>query len=267
MRRRFDTAFLGCGNLGMAILSRAIASGALDPARTLVVETQPARRDQARAAGATASESVRDAADAGTLLLAVKPQSFEALARDLGALHPEHRVISVMAGWSSASIRAALGGQARVVRAMPNMPAQVGLAATAIAAGAGATAQDADAARALFAAIGTTVTVEERLIDAAVAAGGSAPAYLFLLAQAQIEAAQALGLDAQQARALTVQSMLGAATMLAQDGRSPQELRAAVTSAGGTTAAAVAVFEAGGFVPLVERAMRAARDRSAELGK
>jgi pyrroline-5-carboxylate reductase len=115
--------------------------------------------------------------------------------------------------------------------------------------------------------VGSTCEIREDQIDAAVAAVGSAPAYLFLLAEAQIAAAVRMGIDPETARRMTVQTMLGAATLMATDGRTPQELRAAVTSAGGTTAAAVRVFEARGFADAVNEAMDAARARSAELGR
>jgi pyrroline-5-carboxylate reductase len=150
---------------------------------------------------------------------------------------------------------------------MPNMAAQVGLSMTAVARGAGATSDDVTAALRLFSAIGKAVEIPEALIDAAVAAVGSAPAYLYLLAEAQIAAAETMGFDAVTARAMAIESIFGAATLLATDGREPAQLRAAVTSAGGTTAAAVNVFERGEFVALVAAAMEAARARSAELGK
>lgn len=260
-------AFVGCGNLGSAILARAVGSGALDAARTLVCESDPARRAQAAALGVRVSADAADARGAGTLLLAVKPQSFREVAAQLASVAGGSCVISVMAGWDSAAIRQALGGTTRVVRAMPNTPVQVGCGMTAIAAGAGALEADVAEAERVFGAVGRTVRIPEQLIDAAVAAGGSGPAYLFLLAEAQEAGARALGLDAATARAMTVQTILGAAQLLAQDGRDAAALRAAVTSKGGTTAAAIGVLEQRGFAQAVADAMRAARDRSAELGK
>lgn len=259
------TAFVGCGNLGMAILSRAIASGALDAASTVVVERDAARRAQATSLGARASEDAAEARGAALVVLAVKPQSFADAARAIGTLGAGQLAVSVMAGHSSAAIRAALGGAVRVVRTMPNTPAQVGMATTAVAAGAGATAQDLAEVRRIFGAIGRTVEIPEALIDASVAVVGSGPAYLFLLAEAEIAAAIAMGLSPEAAREMVTGTLLGAATLLASDGRSAGELRAAVTSAGGTTAAAVRVFEERGFSQAVGAAMEAARARSAEL--
>jgi len=266
-------AFVGCGNLGMAILSRAIASEVIDPATTVVIERDADRRVQASNLGVRATADAAAARDAQLVVLAVKPQHFLEVADAIGALSNATCVVSVMAGWTSATIRAALSGGGalasgpRVVRAMPNMAAQVGVSMTAIAQGAGATSDDVADALRLFSAIGKAVEIREELMDAAVAAVGSAPAYLFLLAEAQIAAAQDMGLSAATARAMAIESLLGAATLLASDGREPAQLRAAVTSAGGTTAAAIRVFDQGGFTAMVATAMEAARARSAELGK
>ena len=272
-------AFVGCGNLGMAILSRAICSEVIDPATTVVIERDAGRQAEASRLGVRVTADAAAARGAQGVVLAVKPQHFLEAAQAIGSLSGATCVVSVMAGWSSAAIRAALGGGSggggggggsdgpRVVRAMPNMAAQVGLSMTAVARGAGATSDDVTAALRLFSAIGKAVEIPEALIDAAVAAVGSAPAYLYLLAEAQIAAAETMGFDAVTARAMAIESIFGAATLLATDGREPAQLRAAVTSAGGTTAAAVNVFERGEFVALVAAAMEAARARSAELGK
>ena len=268
-----NIAFVGCGNLGMAILSRAIRSEVIDPATTVVIERDAGRQAEASRLGVRVTADAAAARGAQGVVLAVKPQHFLEAAQAIGSLSGATCVVSVMAGWSSAAIRAALGGGSggsdgpRVVRAMPNMAAQVGLSMTAVARGAGATSDDVTAALRLFSAIGKAVEIPEALIDAAVAAVGSAPAYLYLLAEAQIAAAETMGFDAVTARAMAIESIFGAATLLATDGRAPAQLRAAVTSAGGTTAAAVNVFERGEFVALVAAAMEAARARSAELGK
>jgi len=261
------TAYVGCGNLGMAILSRAVACGAIEAATTVVVERDAARREQAAALGVRTSDDPADARLAATVVLAVKPQSFAEAARAIGSLGEGQLAVSVMAGHSSSSIRAALGGRVRVVRAMPNTPAQVGMATTAVAAGAGASADDLAQVRRIFGAVGRTVEIPERLMDGAVAVVGSGPAYLFLLAEAEIDAAVAMGIEPGAAREMVTGTLLGAATLLASDGRGAGELRAAVTSAGGTTAAALKVFDERGFAAAVGAAMEAARARSAELSR
>ena len=261
------TAFVGCGNLGMAILFGALRSGALQPGETLVVELDERRRGEAADLGVRVSADAADASGARTIVLAVKPQSFAEAARALGAPGGAQLAVSVMAGHGSAAIRTALGGAVRVVRAMPNTPAQVGMAVTALARGEGAVPADMDEARHLFEGVGRTVEIDERLLDAAVATVGSGPAYLFLLAEAEIAAAVRMGIPEREARAMVTGTILGAATLLDRDGRTPAELRAAVTSAGGTTAAALKVFEERGFAAAVGAAMEAARARSAELSR
>lgn len=263
-------AFLGCGNMGMAVLRGALASGALRADTTLVVEASAERRAQAQALGVRTSAGAAGAAGCTQFLLAVKPQHFEAVASELPAAPPlgdgSRLAISLMAGWSSESISSRLG-DARVVRTMPNLPAQVGRGVTAIAASILATPDDVALVERLFGGVGRTVRVREDQLDAVTAVSGSGPAYLFLLAEAEVAAAQALGFDAQTARALVTGTIEGAAAMLAASAESPAALRAQVTSKGGTTEAALAVFERDGFMPMVQRALEAARDRGAALGR
>ncbi|MEO1512658.1 MAG: pyrroline-5-carboxylate reductase dimerization domain-containing protein, partial [Planctomycetota bacterium] len=152
-----------------------------------------------------------------------------------------------------------------VVRVMPNTPARVRLGMSCLALGAGAEEADAAFALRLFGAIGEVVRVDESLVDAFTALAGSGPAYAFLLAEAMAGAGRELGLDPGDADRAARQTLLGAATLLSSSDRSAAELRDAVTSRKGTTAAALDVFEAGGFRELVERAMTAARDRGREL--
>jgi len=262
------TAMVGCGNLGMALLERAVRAGALDPARTVVIDPDRRRLDQARALGVRAEASPEAAMGVAHVVLAVKPQAFADVAARLSQAGPEVLATSVMAGWSGASISAMLGG-ARVVRAMPNTPARIGLGFTCVAAGDGTGAGERDLAlvERLFAAVGRTARIDESRMDAATAMVGSAPAYLFLLAEAQAEAAERMGIDPELARSATAQTMLGAATLLAQEGADAASLRAEVTSPHGTTAAAIEAFERDGFRAIVAGAMQAARARARELGR
>lgn len=253
--------------MGGAILRGALARGVLQAERTLVVDASADARASVQTLGVRSSASVADAAPAPRVLLAVKPQSFEAVAREFcaaGAKAP--LVISVMAGWSAQSIDRAMGG-ARVVRAMPNLPAQIGLGMTAVAPGANVSEQDAAFVDCLFAGVGKTIRVREDQLDAVTAVSGSGPAYFFLLAEAKARAAQELGFDDETARALVAHTLLGAATLLANGTHSAGDLRAAVTSKGGTTEAALRVFQERGFEEIVSAAMAAARDRGRELGR
>jgi pyrroline-5-carboxylate reductase len=267
-------AVIGGGVMAGAILDGARASGRL-PERVCVAEPDAARRGRFPKAVETAPEAIRwleeaePAPGAGVVLLAVKPQSFGAVAAELEPVGVGERlVISILAGTTGTRIRQGLGGACRVVRVMPNTPAQIGMGATAVARSAGATDADAALVRELFRGVGeTVVALDESLMDAFTAVAGSGPAYLYLLAEAMEGAAVATGLPAAHARSLVVATLAGAAELLRRSGADPRELRERVTSKGGTTAEAMAVFERAGFGEIVSRAIIAARDRGRELGR
>jgi len=149
---------------------------------------------------------------------------------------------------------------------MPNTPSLVGVGAAAIAAGSLAGPDDLDWATGILSAVGTVVVVDEPLLDAVTGLSGSGPAYVFLLAEALVDAGEAAGLPRETAAALAEQTLLGAATLLHQGDDPPATLRQNVTSKGGTTAAGLAVFEEGGFRDLVRDVVAAATERSRELG-
>ena len=155
---------------------------------------------------------------------------------------------------------------ARVVRVMPNTPMLVGLGASAVAGGANATARDIATIEALFGTASTTVRVGENMMDAVTGVSGSGPAYLFYLVEAMIDAGIAEGFTPDQARALAVRTVLGAAKMLEEIPETPQELRKRVTSPNGTTQAAIEQMEAGGVKTKITAAIRRAAERSRELG-
>jgi pyrroline-5-carboxylate reductase len=154
----------------------------------------------------------------------------------------------------------------KVVRVMPNLPCSIGLGAAGMALGKNATVEDAALAKKLFESIGTVSMVEESLMDAVTAVSGSGPAYLFLLAEAMIEGGVASGLDRETADTLVRQTLRGAAGLLASDHRSASKLREAVTSKGGTTAAALAIMGERDVPKAIVDAVIAARDRGRELG-
>ncbi|MCA9285105.1 MAG: pyrroline-5-carboxylate reductase [Phycisphaerales bacterium] len=260
-------ATIGAGNMGQAILRGAFAAGVLSPAETLVVDPDPARRASLAALGCPIDADPAAAHGCGTIMLAVKPQVFPEVAARLGTLEAPTIVISIMAGVRSERIRAALGDQARVVRVMPNTPAQLRCGMAAIASGAGAEPGDDDLARRLFEAIGLAIEVPEDMMDAVTAVSGSGPAYIFLLAEAMEEGARRLGFDDNQARVLVSQTVLGAATLLAAERGDPTALRAAVTSKGGTTAAAIESMLGAGILDAIVRGIAAAEARGRELGQ
>jgi len=255
---------IGGGKMAEALLGGLIESGWAQPDELHVVEPfEPRRVDLAASMpGVSISDAPRPNADA---VIAVKPDVVPAV---LGGLADAgvRRVLSIAAGVRAAAIEAGLVDGASVVRCMPNTPALVGRGAAAIAGGVNASAADLEWASGILSAVGIVVTVDEAEIDAVTGLSGSGPAYVFHLAEALIAAGIAEGLAPETADALARQTLLGAATLLAESGEDPAVLRTNVTSKGGTTAAGLAVFAEADFVGLVADVVKAATDRSRELG-
>jgi len=258
-------AIVGGGNMGAALAGGLVASGWAPASELLVVEPLAARRD----ALVTELPDVRviEALDrpADGAVIAVKPGDVPAAARAIAAVDVR-RVLSIAAGVRTGAIEAALGSDAAVVRAMPNPPALVRAGVAAIAPGRRAHDADLDWAEGILAAVGTVVRVPEADLDAVTGLSGSGPAYVFLVAEALIDAGVAVGLARDVSVALTTQLLVGAATLLARSGEPPDVLRARVTSPGGTTAAGLRVLDAAGVRDALQSAVAAATDRSRELG-
>src|ERR1019366_8751654 len=174
---------------------------------------------------------------------------------------------SIAAGVTLAQLDEWLGGGIIALRAMPNTPAVLGAGASALAAGASASEGDLEWAEGVLSSLGVVARLPESQRAAVTGLSGSGPAYVFLLAEALVEAGVSEGLDREVSRLLTVETLLGSARLLAETGESPEVLRAPVTSPGGTTAAALQVFEARGFRASVLEAVTAAAARSRELGR
>ena len=203
---------------------------------------------------------------ADVLFLAVKPQVAEHAIRTLPARPAGMLYISIMAGFGLPALQRLLGS-GRVIRVMPNTPLMVGKGASAYAPGPDVVPADLDLVQRILGALGVATQVEEDQLDAVTALSGSGPAYVFEFIQAMAEAGAEVGLPADLAMTLTLQTVVGAAEMLQQGLGTPEQLRRAVTSPGGTTAAGLAVLEQADFRGLVRRVVTAARDRSVELGK
>jgi pyrroline-5-carboxylate reductase len=253
---------VGGGKMGEALL---VGLRRADPGRSVrVVEPLPARADELRAAHADVEVAAEPGPADGTVI-AVKPHLVAEVAGAVGAAGGG-RVLSIAAGVTLASLEAALPPGTPVVRAMPNTPALVGAGAAAIAAGRAAGDDDLAWAESVLGAVGTVVRVPEHLLDAVTGLSGSGPAYVFLVLDALIEGGVAAGLPRDVAEALTGQTLLGAATLFLQGDASPGELRAAVTSPGGTTAEGLRVLEQRAVRAALIDAVLAARDRSVALG-
>jgi pyrroline-5-carboxylate reductase len=206
------------------------------------------------------------AADADVVVIAVKPGDVAAALEACAPILPDHAlVLSIAAGVTLADVEAGAGDRP-VVRAMPNTGALVGKGAAAISAGAHADESHLELAEKVLGAVGTVVRVPEAHLDAVTGLSGSGPAYVFLFAEAMTEAGVLVGLPRAIAAALVCQTLLGAATLLAETGESPEALRAAVTSPGGTTAAGLQALEAHGVRAAILDAVEVATLRSRELG-
>lgn len=237
----------------------------LDPAPQIVVAEARAER----AAELARTLDVRPTVDAvqgvDVVVLAVKPADVAAVAEEIAPhLTPGTVVLSIAAGIRTADLEGRLPGT-HVVRAMPNTPARIDRGMTGISAGASCPPESLRIARDLMAAVGAVVEVEESLQDAVTAVSGSGPAYVFLLAEAMVDAAESVGLEREAAAAMVRQTILGAAMLLSAADDPPEVLRRNVTSPNGTTAAAVGVLEDRGIRDTVTAAITAARDRSREL--
>ncbi|MEO8697953.1 MAG: pyrroline-5-carboxylate reductase [Acidimicrobiales bacterium] len=254
---------IGGGKMGEALLGGLLARGWATPAELTVVEKLSDRRDLLAAAlpGVDVRDRPTDGVDA---IVAVKPDAVDSVCREL-ARHNVARVLSIAAGIRIERLEASLDDRAAVVRAMPNTPALVGLGAAAIARGTHATDADIRWAESILSSVGEVLEVDESLLDAVTGLSGSGPAYVFLLAEAMIDAGVAVGLPRDVSVALTEQTLLGAATLLRQSGDGPAVLRQNVTSPGGTTAAGLAVFENARFRQIVVDVVTAATARSVEL--
>jgi len=254
---------VGGGKMGEALIGGLLRSGWPEPGDLAVAEPDPERRAQLAQGFPGASVTAEPVAAAGAII-AVKPQYVADVCRQLGSLGIR-RILCIAAGVRLATMEAELPEGTAVVRAMPNTPALVGAGAAAIAGGTSASADDLDWAEALLGSVGAVVRVEESQMDAVTGVSGSGPAYVFLLAEALIDAGVAAGLAPDVAAELVVQTIRGAGELLAT-GQPPSNLREAVTSPGGTTAAGLAVFEAAGLRATVADVVAAAAARSAELG-
>ncbi|GAB3211383.1 pyrroline-5-carboxylate reductase [Marinactinospora thermotolerans DSM 45154] len=261
-------AIIGAGKMGEALLAGLLGTG---HAAAEVLVTEP-RAEQARRLreryGVEIVPAEEAARRADTLVLALKPQDMVDLLVDVApAISGDTLVISVAAGITTGLLEKHLVGDVAVVRAMPNTPAVVGQGMTAIAAGRHATADHLDRAEALLRPVGEVLRVAERHMDTVTALSGSGPAYFYFIVETMIDAGVLMGMSRDIAEKLVVQTIAGSASMLRDSGEHPVVLREAVSSPGGTTAAAVRELERHGVRTAFTDAIEAARDRSRELSE
>jgi pyrroline-5-carboxylate reductase len=262
-------ALIGGGNMGEAIVSALLGKRVSLPGHITVSDaSEPRRRHLQQTHGVVVTDNNCAAADgADVVILAVKPQHLTGVMTDLtGHIKPGQLVLSIVAGARIATIGDGLHHK-RIVRSMPNTPAQVGEGMTVWMATPDATARQRNWARSILGVMGKEILVDdERTIDMATALSGSGPAYFFLFLEVLIDAAVSVGLPRDMARVMALQTMLGAGRLMEKSGNDAAELRRMVTSPGGTTAEAVRVFEEGHLGDLVARAVTAAYRKARLLG-
>jgi pyrroline-5-carboxylate reductase len=255
---------VGGGKMGEALVAGLVAAGWAPPADLAVLEKLAARRAELGAArpGLLVTEVPLPADGA---VIAVKPGDVADACAEVASAGIT-RVLSIAAGVRLHDLERWLGRGVAVVRAMPNTPAMVGAGAAAIAPGSAAGDAELAWAEAVLGAVGQVVRVPETLLDAVTGLSGSGPAYVFLVAEALVEAGVLVGLPRDVSVTLATQTLLGSAQMLAESGQTAESLRAAVTSPGGTTAAGLRALEQHGVRAAFLDAVMAATDRSRAMG-
>lgn len=261
--------FIGGGNMAEALIKGLRRSRFAD-ADIVVGEPNPTRQTVLEKTYGVrlATENAEVVRSCDLLLLAVKPQISETVLTGIADAFSEDKLlISILAGTATLSIESFLGNAPRVVRAMPNTPALIGVGATALCSGRHATDADLKTARELFETVGTVQVVGEGLMDAVTGLSGSGPAYVFTVIEALADGGVQEGLPRDVALALATQTVLGAARMVQETGEHPAVLRDRVCSPGGTTIAAVKALEERGARAALMEAVSRATQRSRELGK
>lgn len=264
---RDTIALVGGGKMGEALLAGLVREAG--PEHVVVVEPVAERAAGLRERYGIGTPDLIDAVTgADTVVVCVKPAGVGGVLDAIRDVVPRSTVVvSIAAGLPTSFLESHLAADQPVVRVMPNTPSFLGAGMAAMSPGSSADESHLDRAEQVLAAVGRVVRVDEELQDAVTAVSGSGPAYVFYLVEAMADAGVALGLDREIAVELAVQTAYGAGLMLREAGEAPSTLRANVTSPNGTTAAAIASLDDSGARDVVAKAMRAARDRSVEMGR
>jgi pyrroline-5-carboxylate reductase len=261
-------AFIGAGKMATAIASGLVDHKVFASDAILATDVyEPAREAFSARTGATCScDNAAVVAQADAIVLSVKPQVAAQVLAPLKGSFADKLFISIAAGLSIDSL-AAWTGAGRIIRVMPNTPAMVATGASVFSCAPAVTETDRELARRIFGAIGIVHEMPEPKLDAVTGLSGSGPAYVFEFIQALVDGGVAAGLDAESAHELVVQTVAGAAEMLRQGMGTPDELRTAVTSPGGTTAAGLSVMADANFRDIMSQVVARATARSIELGQ
>ena len=263
-------AMIGGGQMAEALVRCWLRAGLLRQGQLIVVDISAPRREIFNAMGLEVSDDPESAIESAEgIVLAIKPQNLASLWEPMKRItHAEQVLISILAGVPTHILESLLDVDAGVIRAMPNTPLRIGWGMTALCGGRNYTQQQLHDATRMFEAGGDVIHIEdERLMDAVTAISGSGPAYVFLLAEKMIEAGRSLGLTAEHATKLTMQTLCGASAMIQESDHDPAELRRQVTSPGGTTQAAIEHMQQQQVDAAITDAVRAAAERSRQLAE
>jgi pyrroline-5-carboxylate reductase len=269
MNIAMNVVFVGGGNMADALIGGLLKNGfAANQLRAVEVDGVARRRLSDKYRIECAAEARGTIRPGEVVVFAVKPQQMKEAARFSGLKDNANLVISIAAGVTLPSLAGWLGGHAKLVRAMPNTPALIGAGVTGLYALAGVSEAEKKQAETILGAVGATVWIpDEALMDAVTAVSGSGPAYVFWFIEQLAAAGESLGLNQETSKKLAIETVLGSAKLAAQSADSPAVLRERVTSKGGTTEAALKAFEEQKLAERFLRAVEAARDRGAELGR
>ncbi len=262
-------AFIGAGNMAAALIKGLVEDGY--PADSIIASDPDHQRTDfiKECCAIRTSDNNRAAVlEADVVVLAVKPQALPQIARDIAESVSSSKplIISIAAGIQTKHLAEWLGEDTAIIRTMPNTPAMLQTGTTGLYANPNANEDQRNLAESIMRAVGLTLWVdEETMMDSVTAISGSGPAYFFLVMELMIKAAEKMGMEHDSAKLLTLHTALGAARMALENPDDPSVLREKVTSPGGTTAAALAVFHEKGLDQIIEDALIAARDRSIEL--
>jgi pyrroline-5-carboxylate reductase len=260
--------FIGGGTMGEAIIKSLLAKGAAKPADVTVSDVSKARRDilQKKYRIKAVSDNKEAVKGAEVVIMAVKPQELSKVMGEVRGLSFKQLVLSIVAGATLEGLGEGLGHSC-LVRAMPNMPAQIGEGITVWTATAKVNQKQKDMAQSILASLGKEIYVSsEKYIDMATALSGSGPAYVFLIIEALVDAGVHIGLPRDMAEKLVVQTVLGSTRAVEAMGKHPAELRNMVTSPGGTTTEGLLQLETGGLRSLLLKAVIAAYNKAKSLG-
>ena len=258
--------FSGMGNMASAILHVVLAENIFSPEDIFVYDSDPAKVDLCRSRGIKVSSSNVDVVgNTDILIIAVKPQVIDDVLLEIAPFAGGKCIVSIVAGVTTGHLRTLLGKEAEVIRIMPNTPLMVSAGATAIARPIGVREEVFDLVIEIFSSAGEVAIIDEALLNPVIGVNGSSPAFFFRIVEAIVKSAKNQGIAEETALLLAAKTMQGAATMLLGMEKSPSELISQVSSKGGTTVEAMAVFDKAGFDDIINDAMLRVTARAEEL--